>query len=146
MLGGTGHTEMSETLVTIGKYFDATEAHIAGGLLQSEGIPVFPIDINHVSANPVLGIGLGGVRLQVPASFEQRARKVLANRESPDEAELVYLATGARSKLEESEADRLTFGVLRIGDQLRRKEFWVKFVVFDLAFSILVLLAIWATA
>ena len=83
---------MSETLVTIGKYLDATEARIAAGLLQSEGVPVYPPDIDHISANPLPGVG--GVRLQVPASFEQEAHKLLASREPYDEAELTYLATG----------------------------------------------------
>lgn len=134
---------MSETLVTVGKYFDSTEAHIAAGLLQSEGIPVYPMDINHVSANPLLGIGLGGVRLQVPVRFEQVARQVLANREFSDEAELTYLATGERLKPEESGSDRPVFGLFRISDQVKRKEFWIKFVWFDMVCLALVFLAFW---
>jgi hypothetical protein len=135
---------VSETLVTVGRYIDATEAHIAAGLLQSEGIPAYPVDINHVSANPLLGIGLGGVRLQVPAKFEEEARKLLASRESSDEAELIYLATGERLTPEEAESDRLVLGVRSLSDRIKRKEFWIKFVLFDLAVMALVLFAIWA--
>lgn len=133
---------MPETLVTIGKYLDVTEAHIAAGLLQSEGIPVYPLDINHVSANPLLGVGLGGVRLQVPARFEQEARRLLANRESADEGELTYLATGERLKPEETQSDRLEFGMFSISDRARRKKFWIYFVLLDIVFFALVLLAI----
>lgn len=135
---------MPETLVTIGRYLDVTEAHIAAGLLESEGIPVYPLDINHVSANPLLGVGLGGVRLQVPASFEQRARRLLTNRESSDGAELNYLATGERSKPEEAASDGLVFGMF--GDRAKRKKFLRCFVLFDIVFFALVLLAIWATS
>lgn len=137
---------MSETLVTIGKYLDVTEAHIAAGLLQSEGIPVYPLDINHASTNPLLGIGLGGVRLQVPARFEEQARRLLTNRESSDEAELTYLATGERSKPEEVESDRFVFGIFSIGDRIKRKKFWIYFVLFDIVFFALILLAVWATS
>jgi hypothetical protein len=137
---------MSETLVTIGKYLDVTEAHIAAGLLRSEGIPVYPPDIDHVSANPLPGVGIGGVRLQVPASFEQEGRRLLANRESSDEAELTYLATGELSKSEEMESDRLVFGLFSISDRVKRKEFWIYFSLFDIVFVALVFLAIWATS
>lgn len=135
---------MSESLVTIGKYLDVTEAHIAAGLLQSEGIPVYPLDINRISANPLPGVG--GVRLRVPASFEQEARRLLANRESSDDAELTYLATGELSKPEEIESDRLVFGIFSIGDRVKRKDFWIYLVLFDIAFFALVLLAIWAAS
>lgn len=137
---------MPETLVTIGKYFDVTEAQIAAGLLRSEGIPVYPLDINHVSVNPLPGVGLGGVRLQVPESFEQEARRLLVDRESPDEAELTYLATGEPSKPEQTESDRPVFEMLRLGDRVRRKKFWIYFVSFDIVFFALVFLAIWATS
>ena len=105
---------------------------------------MYPPDIDHISANPLPGVG--GVRLQVPASFEQEARRLLASRESYDEAELTYLATGERSKPEETESDRLVPGISSISDRLKRKEFWIYFVSFDIVFVALVLLAIWATS
>ena len=137
---------MSETLVTIGKYLDATEAHITAGLLRSEGIPVYPLDINHASANPLPGVGSGSVRLRVPASFEGEARRVLADRESSDDEDSTYLATGELSKPEEAESDRLAFGMSSISDRVKRKEFWIYFVLFDIVFLALVFLAIWATS
>ena len=137
---------MSETLVTIGKYLDVTEAHIAAGLLQSEGIPVYPPVINQVSANPLPGVAQGSVRLRVPASFEQEARRLLANRKSFDETELTYLATGELSKPEEMESDRLVFGIFSISDRVERKEFWIYLITFDIVFFALVVLAIWATS
>jgi hypothetical protein len=135
---------MSETLVTIGKYLDVTKAQIAAGLLQSEGIPVYPLDINRISENALPGVG--HVRLKVPASFEQEARRLLANRESSDEAELTYLATGGLSKSEETESDHLAFGIFSISDRVKRKEFWIYFALFDIVFFALVVFGIWATS
>lgn len=137
---------MSETLVTIGRYLDPTEAHIAAGLLRSEGIPVYPLDTEHSSENLLPGVGSGGFRLQVPASFEQEAPRLLANRESSDEAESTDLATRELSKPERAESGPLLFGMLSIRDRLRHKDFWLNFPLFDIAFVALVLLAIWATS
>jgi hypothetical protein len=75
---------MSETLVTIERYFDVTEAHIAAGFLESEGIHVHLPDVNHVSANWTLGVAVG-VRVQVPESQAQEARLLLASRKPLDE-------------------------------------------------------------
>jgi hypothetical protein len=105
---------MPETLVTVARYFDVTEAHIAVGLLESEGIPAHPMDVNHVSANPLLGIGLGGIRLQVPASFEEAAREVLASRQSLEEANRNDLSTDESSGDETSRRDRDAREKLRI--------------------------------
>ena len=137
---------MSERLVTIGKYLEVTEAHIAAGLLKSEGIPVYPLDINHLSANPLLGVGLGGVRLQVPGRFEQEALRLLSNRESTDGAELNYLATGDASAPEEIQDDHLVFGIFRIRGWVKRKKFWAYLIAFDIVFFGLVLFLIWASS
>lgn len=137
---------MSETLVTIGKYLDVTEAHIAAGLLQSEGIPVRPLDIDHLSANSMPGVGLGSVRLQVPASFAQEARRLLANRDSSDGAQLSYLATGEASDPGEVRDDQIELAVFRMGNLVKRKEFWIYLVSFDIVFFALALLVFWTTA
>ena len=136
---------MSETLVTIGKYLDVTEAHIAAGLLQSEGIPVYPLEMHQASANPLPGMELGGVRIQVLARYERDARRLLANRESSDDVELTYLATGERSTPEETDSDRLVFGTFSFSNRIKRKEFWIYFILFDLVFCSLLILAFWAT-
>jgi hypothetical protein len=67
---------MTAGLVTIQTYNDVTEAHIAAGLLESAGIPVYLHGANHVSANWMLGLAVG-VRLQVPVDCEGDAREVL---------------------------------------------------------------------
>ena len=69
---------MTDGLVTIRTYSDVTEAHIAAGLLESAGIPVYLHGANHVSANWMLGLAVG-VRLQVPIDCENDAREVLEN-------------------------------------------------------------------
>ena len=63
---------------TVDRFFHPTTAHIAAGKLESEGIPVFLLGINHASANWLLSNALGGIRLQVPASFADDARELLA--------------------------------------------------------------------
>lgn len=135
---------MSETLVTIGRYLDVTEAHIAAGRLRAEGIPVYPLDINHLSANPILGVGLGGVRLRVLVRFEQKARRVLSGLELSDGAELNYLATGDASEPEEIPDGHSGLGVFRVPDWVKRGKFWVCFVAFDIAFFFLIFLFTWA--
>ena len=70
---------------TVDRYFHPTEAHIAAGKLQSEGIPVFLLGINHASANWLLSNALGGIRLQVPASQVDDARRLLAQIAKPDD-------------------------------------------------------------
>lgn len=63
---------------TVDRFFHPTDAHIAAGKLESEGIPVFLLGINHASANWLLANALGGIRLQVPASRVDDARQLLA--------------------------------------------------------------------
>ena len=63
---------------TVDRFFHPTEAHIAAGKLESEGIPVFLLGINHASANWLIATALGGIRLQVPAEHVDEARELLA--------------------------------------------------------------------
>ncbi len=63
--------------VTIERYYHPTDAHIAAGRVESEGIPVFLHGINHASANFWLANALGGIQLQVPAEFAATARSAL---------------------------------------------------------------------
>lgn len=69
--------------ITVDRFFHPTVAHIAAGKLESEGIPVFLLGINHASANWLLSNALGGIRLQVPASHEDAARQLLAQIAGP---------------------------------------------------------------
>ena len=66
------------TWTTVDRYFHPTEAYIAAGKLESEGIPVFLMGINHASANWLISGALGGIRLQVPARDADKARQLLA--------------------------------------------------------------------
>ena len=68
----------SANWTTVDRYFHPTEAHIAAGLLESNGIPVFLLGINHASANWLLSNALGGIQLQVPAQFVAEANEILA--------------------------------------------------------------------
>ena len=63
---------------TVERYFHPTEAHIAAGKLESEGIPVYLLGINHASANWLYSNALGGIRLQVPADYVEAAKQLLS--------------------------------------------------------------------
>jgi hypothetical protein len=64
---------------TVDRFFHPTDAHIAAGRLESDGIPVFLLGINHASVNWLLSNALGGIRLQVPAQYVDEARAILAD-------------------------------------------------------------------
>lgn len=76
----------SSNWTTVDRFFHPTDAHIAAGKLESEGIPVFLLGINHASANWLLSNALGGIRLQVPASQVDNARQLLAEISGPGDA------------------------------------------------------------
>lgn len=64
--------------VTIDAFTSPLEAHIARGLLESEGIPALLHSEHHVWSAWPLSQALGGVRLQVPEADAARARDLLA--------------------------------------------------------------------
>jgi hypothetical protein len=64
--------------VTVDRYLHPTDAYIAAGRLESEGIPVNLVGINHASVNWLITNALGGIRLQVPHKFASEARSILA--------------------------------------------------------------------
>ena len=81
--------QQSPGWTTVDRYFHPTEAHIAAGKLESEGIPVFLLGINHASANWLLSNALGGIRLQVPKNFVEDAKQLLSETvEIGDEGEM----------------------------------------------------------
>jgi hypothetical protein len=63
---------------TLRQFLDPTQAHMVAACLQANGVPVFVADANLVQANMLLGVALGGVRLQVPASLFDEAKILLA--------------------------------------------------------------------
>lgn len=64
-----------DKLVTVAAYFDANEAYITKGLLESEGIVALIFD-EHAAGYPPLAVG--GVRLMVKQSDLERAKEILA--------------------------------------------------------------------
>jgi len=65
-------------LVVVESYLNLLDAHVARGLLESEGIPARLHSEHHVSALWPLAGALGGVRLQVAEHRAAEARDVLA--------------------------------------------------------------------
>jgi len=83
-----GASSGENRLVTIDRFYHPTEAHIAAGRLEAEGIPVHLFGIHHASMNWLLSTALGGIQLKVPGSLADEARRILATEhpiESPEE-------------------------------------------------------------
>jgi hypothetical protein len=66
-------------MVTVARYTNLLEAHIARGRLESEGITAFIADENIIWANWLLVDAIGGVQLQVPREDCMRARQILSD-------------------------------------------------------------------
>src|SRR5580698_7627577 len=67
-------------LVTVAKYGNAMEAHLASTKLQSRKIKSYVFDENLISLMPVYDIGLGGVRLKVKENDLDKASKLLGEK------------------------------------------------------------------
>jgi len=65
------------SIVTVATYTDAVQAHLARGRLDVEGIPATVAHEHHIWANWMLSNALGGVKIQVPISFRDRAQEIL---------------------------------------------------------------------
>jgi len=78
-----------ESLVTLIKCSLAGEAHAIRVRLESEGIPVFLFDEFSVTMDWLLSNAIGGVKVQVPEPFLERARAILGivEREQEEAAE-----------------------------------------------------------
>lgn len=63
-------------LVTVEHFLDFNLAQIARMMLEAEGIPVLLHSAGHASL--IGGLAVGGIRLQVPQEYEDRARGMLA--------------------------------------------------------------------
>lgn len=63
---------------TVASFRDGPSAHIARSLLDAEGIPYRIVDEHTVGVHWLVSDAVGGVKLQVPAAFEARARDLLA--------------------------------------------------------------------
>lgn len=67
---------------TVAHYYDPIEAHIARGLLASQGIEAHLGDEHLALANWEWRLAVGGVKLRVPSEQAQRANEILRAAES----------------------------------------------------------------
>ena len=65
-------------MVTIATYDFITDAEIARGRLQAEGIEAFLADQHLVQTDWLYSIAVGGIKLQVEAAHAARAEAILA--------------------------------------------------------------------
>lgn len=66
---------------TVATYTTALEAYIVKGRLESEGVPAFIADEHYIGARWDVSLAIGGVRLQVPASYLEQARSIMVKLE-----------------------------------------------------------------
>ena len=64
-------------LITVCTFSDITEAYIAKGRLEIEGVPCYIMDENISVLRPSLALALGGIKLQVEASQVEKALAIL---------------------------------------------------------------------
>ena len=108
--GSMQNDSQGPSRTTVDRFFHPTDAHIAAGKLESEGIPVFLLGINHASANWLLSNALGGIRLQVPASQVSQARQLLAQIENPtDEPKMKCPQCGGTDTTAMSNSRKIAF-------------------------------------
>ena len=72
--------------LTVARLNDAVEAQLLQGRLQADGIEAQLADQNHVQADPLIAIALGGVRVQVKARDAAAAQAVIEALASGDYA------------------------------------------------------------
>lgn len=68
-------------MVTVARPYQAVEANLLRAMLEAAGIPATVADANLVQANPWMANAVGGVRVQVPASFVGKAKAAIAEYE-----------------------------------------------------------------
>lgn len=79
---GAGHARELEAvpgrdLFVVAKCLVPTDAYVIQGCLVASGIPAVVADANHVQADLLMAPALGGVRILVPGSHVDEARRVL---------------------------------------------------------------------
>lgn len=100
---------------TVDRFFHPTDAHIAAGRVESEGIPVYLLGINHASVNWLISNALGGIQLQVPAQFVEEARTILAETdESSDLQNDACPKCGSRDTTAMSNSRKIAFFAIHV--------------------------------
>ena len=70
-------SDNDDSLVTVGSFIDALQAHLARGRLEAEGLHPVIAHEHHVWADWLISTALGGVKVQVPRAEAEAAREVL---------------------------------------------------------------------
>jgi hypothetical protein len=65
-------------IVTVARFDHMPDAHIAMGRLRTEGVDCWLADEHLVQTDWLYSIAVGGIKLQVHAEDEARARSILA--------------------------------------------------------------------
>jgi hypothetical protein len=68
---------MQDTFIIIARFPYSTEAQIAKGRLEADGIEVFLRDNLTIDTDPLVSQAIGGVKLKVLAKDEEKAREIL---------------------------------------------------------------------
>ena len=66
-------------MITIATLNSLNEAHLLRSMLESSEIPAFIPDENTAQADWTLINAMGGIRVQVPESFREEAKKIVAD-------------------------------------------------------------------
>ena len=74
---------MAGKMVTVATFDMPTEAHLAKGLLEANGLTAFLADELTVGVAWHLSNAIGGIKLQVAENDVERATGILATREDP---------------------------------------------------------------
>src|SRR3954469_18708919 len=74
---------MSDDLVTLGTFHNATEAQFAINRLKEAGVPAVMADDNLVAMDFLLGNAIGWIKVQVRGADLERAEAVLADPAEP---------------------------------------------------------------
>ena len=85
----SGEEELQGDLITIARFSYLYEAELLAGKLEAEGIPAFIPDAMTVSVDPFLVNTIGGIRVQIPDTFHEQAKELLAelsNKSKPAES------------------------------------------------------------
>lgn len=101
------------TLITIATYNNAITANIHRGRLEAEAVPATLANEQYVIANWMMSNALGGIQLQVPATYAQAARDILKE-----------IDNGEHILTEDDNVDVLTCPSCHSDNVKRRQEFW----------------------
>lgn len=79
-------TATADDWLTVARLHDAVEAQLLLGRLHADGIEAQLADQNHVQADPLIALALGGVRVQVRQRDRWLAQSVIDRLASGDYA------------------------------------------------------------